>query len=161
MAIISDRAAALARLAELGAAGAATPHEEPTVTRTGAEVYAGGDEARLLIRSANLSYRKKSGRQYVEATVGDVVLLDAAQAKRLDALGVTVAPDTDDAKVDAALSPDVTDEDLLAMHAAELVAHVGQHPDQADRIRDLELARPEENRRKTVLAATDPEKRPE
>lgn len=154
-----DRAEALRRLAELGASGATSvAADTPTVERTGNEdVYAGGDNRRLLVRRAHLSYMDKGVRHYPEAGPGDVVLLDDRQAKRLDALGVTVDPDASDEEVEDAAAGEVTDEQLRAMSAAELVAHVGQHPDHRERVRALEEERDEDKRRKTVLEATDPE----
>lgn len=154
----NDRAAALARLAELGAAGAMTgAAEEPAITRTENEVYAGGDVARLLVRNVHLSYTDKGARHYPEAKPGDVVLLDAKAAKRLDALGATVSPDADEEDLEELAEGGVTDEQLAAMSAADLIAHVVQNPDDRDRVRTLELARDEDKRRTTVLKATDPE----
>ena len=153
-----DRAEALRRLAELGANGAiAAAAPEPTVERTENEVYAGGNERRLLVNRAHLSYMDKGVRHYPEANPGDVVLVSAAQAKRLDALGVTADPDASDEDLEAAASGEVTDDQLRAMNAADLVAHVGQHPEDRDRVRALEEERDEYKRRNTVLEATDPD----
>lgn len=157
----SDRAAALARLAELGAKPElGVKADEPEVKRTGDEVYAGGDEARVLVRDAHLTYREGTELLHAFASVGDTVLLTKAQAKRLDGLGVTVPVDADDDELKAAASDDgvVTDEQLAAMSAADLIAHVGQHPDDRERVRKLELERDEDKRRTTVLKATaDPD----
>lgn len=154
----NDRAEALAALRVLGAGGAISNAEpEVKVERTGDEVYAGGDTARLLIRPVHLSYVRDGVRHYPQAQPGDTVLLTEAQAKRLDSLGATVDPDTSDEDVDAALDGEVTDEQLATMGAAELVAYVGQHPEEAERVRTLELERPEDKQRKTVLKATDEE----
>lgn len=153
-----DRAAALARLAELGAAGATTvAAPERTITRTDAEVYAGGEEARLLIRPVHLSYMDKGIRHYPAAKPGDVVLLSEAAAKRLDALGATKPADADEKDVAAALEGEVTDEQIKTAGAADLVAYVTQNPDQRARVRALELERDEKKQRKTVLEATNPE----
>jgi hypothetical protein len=156
----SDRAAALARLAELGAkTELGAKADEVEVKRTGEEVYAGGDEARVLVREAHLTYREGTDLLHAFASVGDTVLLTKAQAKRLDGLGVTVPVTADDEEVKAAASDDgvVTDEQLGAMSAADLIAHVGQNPDDRDRVRRLELERDEDKRRSTVLKATQGE----
>lgn len=173
---LDERRQALAALS-IGQAAPAGGGER--LERTGREVKAGGKEARLLVkRFTGLGYQTPNGRHRVKAVPGDVVLLDEAEADRLDGLGVTLPADTDldalyaEAQVnaipDAPAGSTVTvldgdsapksDEDLAAMGAAELVAHVGQHADDAERVRDLELARPKKGQRKTVLDATDPEK---
>lgn len=153
----TDRSAALARLAELGAKPElGVTADEPAVKRTGDEVYAGGDEARILVRDAHLTYREGGDLLHAFANPGDTVLLTKTQAKRLDELGVTVEPDASDEELEAASSDDgkATDEQLRAMSAAELVAHVGQNPDDRERVNALELERDEDKRRSTVLKAT-------
>lgn len=152
----SSRAAALAALRDLGVkdTGANTV-EEPKVERSGNEVPAGGDVARLLVKPAHLTYRQDGELRYPEAGVGDVVLLTAAAAKRLDELGATVDPDATEEEVEAATDGEVTDEQLRAMSAGDLVAHVGQHPEHKGRVRDLELERDADKQRVTVLKATE------
>ena len=152
---MAERAAALTALAATDS-GVAQAAPAP-ITRTGREVEAGGDVPRLLVRSAStLGYGRKDGT-YVraEAIPGDVVLLSAAQAARLDALGVTVDPDADLEEVDELLGDEdaVTDEQLGQMNAADLVAHIAQNPEDRQRVRDLEEAR--DKPRKTVLEATE------
>ena len=162
MAEVTDRSEALRRLAELGvkADPSATRQEPAPVERSGEEVYAGGETSRVLVRSANLTYREGGELRYADASVGDTVLLTAKQAKRLDGMGVTVEATASDEEVKAAASEDgtVTDEQLRTMGAAELIAHVTQHPDDRDRVRTLELERDEDKRRVTVLkASADPD----
>lgn len=154
----TDRAAAIARLTELGAKTAASADAEAPVTRTGNEIEAGGEEARLLIRPAHLSFATKDGRQYVDANVGDVVLLSKDEAKRLDAIGATVDPDTSDEEVAASTSTpgEETDEELGKMSAADLIAWLGQHGEHRERVQALELAKPEAKQRSTVLEASAP-----
>lgn len=155
----SDRVAALARLAELGAKPElGVKADEAKVERTGDEVYAGGDEARVLVREAHLTYREDRDLVHAFASVGDTVLLTKAQAKRLDDLGVTASVDAKDEELEAVAEGGiVTDDQLKAMTAAELVAHVAQTPEEKGRVRALELERAEDKRRATVLKATAPE----
>ena len=152
----NSRADALRRLAELGAPTAASSPEAPKVKATGDEVEAGGDVRRLLVRPAHLTYRDKGGTLlHAFPQVGDVILVTAAQAKRLDSLGVTVEEDATDEEVEAAVEGEVTDEQLRAMSAADAVAHVNQHPEHKARVRELELER--DTPRVTVLKATEDE----
>lgn len=152
---------------------------------TGDEVYAGGDTARILIKAAHLAYYDKELRDLVrpEAKVGDTVLLSDVEAKRLDGLGATMTkakakaaakptpvevpsvpegdpsagqPDGTPATTSvAAGTSGKTDEELAAMGAEELVAHVNQHQGDKVRVRALEGQRPKP--RSTVLKATAPE----
>lgn len=180
MADSTARAEALAQLAALGVTNDLTETVvEPKLELTGDEVYAGGDVARILIRPAHLTYREGTPPEllYAEAKVGDTVLLDKAQAKRLDELGATTtkakaskapAPvevpsvpehqlgeDVTDGTPDTPAAPSsVTDEELGAMKAGELIAHVNQHNGDKARVYALELARPEP--RSTVLKASSP-----
>lgn len=156
----AERLAALAALA-IG--------QEPTVpsaprpiVRTGREVYAGGDVRRLLILPAALTYRDGARVFHYDAGVGDVVLLDQAQADRLDRLDATAPADATEEEVaevqaDAALP---SDEVLAGMGAGELVAYVTQHPDERARVRALEEQRTGKGKgrgpRATVLEATTP-----
>lgn len=154
-----SRAAALEALVTGTSAGGTAPSAAPAVVRTGAEVEAGGTVARLLIDKAILSYRHGSGDSsylvYPKAKPGDVVLLSAANAARLDAAGITVDPDTDLEALAAELdNTGVTDAQLEAMTAPELIAYVGQNPEERDRVRTLEEARAKP--RVTVLGATEP-----
>lgn len=185
------RAEALAQLAALGVTNdLTTATDEPKLALTGDEVYAGGDVVRVLIRPAHLPYREEKGGElnYAEAKVGDTVLLDEAQAKRLDGLGATMTkaaatkatkaepvavpsvPEEQSATADTQTEPVVqapaptgepatvtstggkTDEELGAMNAGELVAHVNQHNEDKARVRALEMARTQP--RSTVLKAT-------
>lgn len=155
----NERAAAIAALV-LGT----TPQDKgsdaaPQLERTGRDVYAGGDEARLLIaRASTLGYVKAGVYHRAEAVPGDVVLLTKKQAARLDALGVTVSPEADlEDTLEEVEETGYTDEQLASMGAADLVTYVGQHPDQAPRVRELELAKRETKQRSSVLDATDPE----
>lgn len=178
-----DRSEALARLAALGVTNDITDvTPSTTLELTGDEVYAGGDEVRVLVQKAHLTYREEKGGEllYADAKVGDTVLLDKVQAKRLDELGATVsktqarkaakAPtpvevpavpegsDSDtqpDGNPPAAASSGKTDEELRAMSAADLVAHVNQHNDDKVRVRSLEGQRP--SPRPTVMKATAPD----
>lgn len=150
---MTDRAEALRRLAELGVKtdpGAST--DEASVTRSGDEVYAGGDVARLLVKDAHLTYREGGDLVSAFASPGDTILITAEQAKRLDGLGVTVEADASDEDLEAAADGEVTDEALRTMSAADLVAYVAQNPEERDRVRALELER--EQQRVTVLKAT-------
>lgn len=150
----TDRAEALRRLAELGVKTdpAAVAPEAAKVERTGDEVEAGGDTPRILVKPASLTYRQGGELRYAFAEVGDTVLLNARQAKRLDSLGVTVEVDATDDELEAAADGEVTDEALRTMSAADLVAHVAQNPGDRERVRELELER--DQQRVTVLKAT-------
>lgn len=153
----SERAAALAALA-IGVTPDGEAAAAPALVRTGRTVEAGGEEARLLIRRASsLGYMTPNGRQTIKAVPGDVVLLTKHEANRLDKLGVTVAADSDLGEVeDEVEGTGYTDEQLATMGAADLIAFVGQHPDQRARVRELELAKKESKQRSTVLDATEP-----
>lgn len=152
----ADRAEALRRLAELGVkTDAADTAPVPAVKPTGAEVPAGGDVPRILVQSANLTYREGGDLRYPVAQVGDTVLLTAAQAKRLDGLGVTVSVDATPEALEEATNGETTDEQLATMSAADLVAYVAQNPEERGRVHALELER--EAQRVTVLKATAPE----
>lgn len=150
-----ERAAALAALT-LGIDQGEGGDAAPALERTGREVYAGGDEPRLLVkRASTLGYPTAAGYQRAEAIPGDVVLLTKAQARRLDELGATVAVDADlDEVTDQQAGDLFTDEQIAAGTAAELVAYVAQHPAERERVRTIEEQR--DNPRVTVLAATEP-----
>lgn len=176
-----DRAEALARLAALGVTNDVTSvtEQEQGPALTGDEVYAGGDVKRVLVKAAHLVYYDKDLRDLVrpEAVIGDTVTLTDAEAKRLDAAGATMTPK--DAKAATTSAPVVvpavpagdpsagqptgnpagtvatstkTDDELGAMNAGELVAHVNQFEGDKARVRSLEQARPKP--RETVLKAT-------
>jgi hypothetical protein len=154
---MTDRTLALEALAAGATAGGEVP---APVARTGEEVYAGGDEARLLIQPAHIVYLDRSVDPpvlaYPAAGVGDVVLLTKAEAKRLDELGVTVEPSADLEEVAEELAGGLaTDAQLAAMNATDLVAYVVQNPDERERVRALEEERGDKAR-KTVLSATEP-----
>lgn len=154
----TERAAALASLV-----AGITPGDEggdaaPALVRTGREVEVGGDVPRLLVMEAPaLGYVKGGVYVRVEAKVGDVVLLTQKEADRLDAAGATVSPDADLDVVEGQKAAGVpTDEEFATMGAAALVAYVAQHPDDAARVREVELGKTAKNQRKSVLEATDP-----
>lgn len=143
----------------LGALLAGNPGEEGPaparpLTVTGLDVYAGGTLPRLLVAPAVLAYRTPDGvLEHAEATVGDTVLVDEEQAARLDRLGVT-APAGSTPQVTAPGA--VTDEELAAMGAADVIAWAGQHPADRPRIHALEAAKRPSKQRATVLEATNP-----
>ena len=125
----NERAAALAAIQDEGSDAA------PQLERTGRDVYAGGDEARLLIaRASTLGYVKAGVYHRAEAVPGDVVLLTKKQAARLDALGVTVSPEADlEDTLEEVEETGYTDEQLASMGAADLVTYVGRHRPRAPR----------------------------
>lgn len=150
-----ERAAALAALALGQPAQGEGSAPAPQLERTGDEVYAGGDVPRLLIRPAStLGYPEAGVYVRAEAVPGDVILVTAKQAKRLDALGVTVDPATDDTALDDVIGSDVlTDEQLAALSATEAVAHAAQHPEDRARLLAAELAKRPTKQRASVIAA--------
>lgn len=154
----TERAAAIASLlvGQSVEEGASAP-VAPPLARTGNTVEAGGEEARLLIKPAHLSYLIPNvGRQYVDAVVGDVVLLTKGEANRLDELAVTVSPDADLDDVEEDLAGGLlTDEQIKTGGAEDLVAYVTQHPDERDRVAAIEGAKPKKKQRATVLAACE------
>lgn len=152
-----DRAAALAALVANGArTGESMAADDVQLERTGAEVKAGGDVPRLLVRdNVTLSYVEGGLLRYAEAGAGDTILVSATQARRLDELGVTVDVDADLEAVEDELEGGLaTDAQLERMAAADLIAYVTQHPDERDRVRALESER--KRPRATVLTATEP-----
>lgn len=156
------RAEALAALAV-----AETVPTGPTVVLTGDTVEAGGDVERVLLMNANLAYVLPGGLFfYPVVTIGDRVLVSAAQAARLDRLGATIPeadlhptadPDDDPAALNVTL--EVLDDDALeALDAPGRVDYIGRaraagNVDEVDRVRALEADRPESQRRKSVLDA--------
>jgi hypothetical protein len=158
----TDREAALAALVKgqpttVLAVDASAP---APVSPTGVEVYAGGDEARLLIAPAHLNYLDGAGVMfYADAAVGDTVTLTKGQADRLDKLGVTVDPSTTPAELEETVGAGLwTDEQIRAGGAADLVAYVAQNPDERARVRAIEETRTGGNGkgpRATVLKATE------
>lgn len=157
----NPRAEALRKLAELGVKAdpsAVASADEVKVERTGEEVYAGGDVARVLISPAHLTYRdERNTLLHAFAEVGDTVLLTEATAKRLDGLNATEKPGAKKAAPAPAATPadaPKTDEELEAMNVGDLVAYVNQHPEERVRVRALEGKR--EPARKTILKATAP-----
>ena len=152
----NDRAEALARLAALGVTNdlTASTATAPAVELSGDEVYAGGDVKRVLIKEAHLTWTDNRELMRAETVVGDTVLITEAQAKRLDALGATAKP----ADVKAAAKANASEGDQLeSMKAADLVAHVNQHPEDRAKVLELELAKPEAERRATVVKAAQPD----
>jgi hypothetical protein len=152
------RAAALAALV-IGQPVDDTEAPAP-LTRTGREVECGGEIARLLVKPAStLGYRLPWGvYQRCGAVPGDVVLLPRSEADRLDALGVTVDPDTDLGDVQEQQADGLwTDDQIREANAEPLIAYVTQHPDERERVRALEEARKGRTGkpRATVLKATE------
>lgn len=154
MATSAEQAAALAALA-IGQDEAA-PVVEPVVL-TGREVYAGGDVRRILVAPAHLTWSEGGRLRFVpRPEVGDVILITSAQAARLDRLACTVEEDADLEEVALEQAAGLaTDDQLDAMRAPELIAYVAQHPDERQRVHERELARPQKDQRKTVLAASE------
>lgn len=152
--VVGERAAALAALT-LGIP--TEPVEEVRIGRTGNTLEAGGETERLLIMDApTLSYEKGGIMHRVRAVPGDVVRLTVGEAARLDAAGATVAPDADLGEVEAQLEAgEVTDDQIKAMSRDEVLAFLGQNPDQGERVQTLELERRTKDQRKTVLEATE------
>lgn len=155
MATSSARREALARLAELGA----RPDVEATddaveVADNGTRVYAGGDVARLLLSPAHLVYVEDKVKRHVFPAVGDVILVDQAQADRLDGLGVTCPLEEAPEVIDKG-DGEVTDEDLAHSSAEDLIAYVTQNPEERARVRAIEVATRGEKARKTVIDATE------
>lgn len=174
-----DRAAAIHALLAGNLAGQEDP--APVITRTGVTVEAGGDVERVLIAVANLTYRSGEFLYRAAAEVGDTILVTEAQAQRLDLLGATIDPNAVDEVSEAAERIDAgleaakaatnvtpppgatlkTDDELKALKAADLVAYVGQYPDERARVRVLEEARGPstpsgKGQRSTVMNATEP-----
>lgn len=89
-------------------------------------------------------------RDYHLARRGEEIEISEAEAARGEGLGAlgTEAEATASASA-AAEPPSASDEQLGGMNVDELVAYLGQHPSEAQRIIDLEEAR--ERSRKTVL----------
>jgi len=176
----SEALARLAALGVTNDVTDVTPTEQgPELT--GDKVYAGGDTARVLVKPAHLVYYDKELRDIIrpEAKVGDTVTLSDAEAKRLDELGATMTPakakaaakeatpvevpavpegsdsdaqPTGNPPAATAATSDKSDEELGAMKAEELVAHVNQFEGDKARVRTLEQQRPQP--RSTVLKAT-------
>lgn len=172
-----DRAAALAHLLAGTTPGVEVAAPAPKIVPTGREVYAGGTIARVLLTNANLIYLTDDvppAQQRADAHPFDTVLLDKAQADRLDKLGVVIdpakleeanaevakVPAPDPAKPPTGLPPVsgelLTDDAIRTGKAEDLVAYVGQHPEQRARVRALEEERVESKRRSSVLNATEP-----
>lgn len=134
------------------------------VELTGNVIEAGGDVERILITSAQLTYSAGNPpvMHYPKAGPGDVVLVTARQAERLDSLGVTVESEADLGDVNAALEVEAAtggawdDERIRAAKAEEVVAYVTQNPDERARVRAIEEERSAKKRRKTILDATEP-----
>lgn len=139
-----------------------TVEAAPVVVKSGREVDCGGDHRRLLVkRFSAIGYRLPSGvYMRTKAQPGDTVLLLKSEADRLDALGVTVEPDADLEQVaDEQAGGLWTDEQIKVAKAGEVVAYVGQNPDERPRVRLLEEARTGKGKgsgpRATVLKATE------
>lgn len=169
-----NRAAALQAFLAGNNAGQEAP--APRIVRTGVVVPAGGDVERVLVAVTNLTYRSGEFLYRAAAEVGDTVLLLPEQAKRLDLLGATIDPHLIDEVTAATATTPVgevpsaaapadgtawTDEQVKAAKAADLIAYVGQHPDERARVRILEEARGPstasgKGQRTTVMNATEP-----
>lgn len=92
--------------------------------------------------------------QHNSARRGATVHVSAEEAKRGEELG-GLGSLSDLAVVEAAAGEpgSAPDEQLGAYNAEELIAYVGEHPSEAERVRDLEAAR--ERPRKTVAEAIE------
>jgi hypothetical protein len=170
----------LARAAALHALLAGNTGQEapaPTIVHTGVTVFAGGDVERVLIATTNLVYRSGEFLYRAPAEVGDTITVLPEQAERLDKLGATIDPTIaeevadDAARIDAALNaglaatppPGVTawtDDQIRSAKAPDLIAYVGQYPDERARVRTIEEARGEvgtkRGARTTIMNATEP-----
>lgn len=120
----------------------------PTATVTGVDVYSWQEpiEGTIPTQFSHLTAKR-----------GDVITVTAKELERgvdlaaLTAGTVDVNAVGDPDAVDGPLGDDLTDEEIAELDAPQLVAWLGQHPDEAERVADLEeqRARP----RKTVLTA--------
>lgn len=168
---MSERTAALAKLAALaGKAGAGADASAPAVRPSGATIFGGGDVPRLVLSPVHIAYRDDVLGDLVrpDVKVGDIVSLDEGQAARLEGLGVVCAPDdvTVDAPapvVDAPPAPGgvVDDATILAFSVADAVAYVNQHPDERPRVRALEEGKGEKARTTLLSALADPDADPD
>lgn len=145
-----DRSAALAAMARSTAADRATGAVLPA--STGVE-YGDGDVTRL-VTSSRFPFLDKDGN-YQLANRGDTVHVSAEQAERGEKLGALADVDNPPTTVPDPNADDLTDEQLSTMGAPELVAWVNGHPDQRDRVRRLEEARPRKAQRITVLRTVE------
>jgi hypothetical protein len=144
-----DRASALAAL--LADAGAPSP--ATLGLPNGEELDAGGNVQRVVIADrVNVILLNAAGDRvgFVQGKRGDVLNLTEADAVRLEKLksvaelGQLALPE----------SQRLPSEDVLrAMTAPEVVAHVNAHPEDRERVREVEEARPRP--RTTVLAHLD------
>lgn len=151
------RAAALAAVLQQHA-GVAPASEPVTVQPTDRIVYAGGDVMRLLVKNApTLGYALPGGSyQVCGAVPGDYVKVTQQQADRLDKLGATLDPDNLPEVEAEPIDPDVvTDDDLAGMKAADLIAYVGQNPDERARVKALEEAKGDKARTTVLEACAD------
>lgn len=100
--------------------------------------------------STPIEGRLDGRRDYHSARRGEEVDLPDSEVERLEALGAvgTQAEATASASA-AAEPPSASDEQLASMNVEELVAYLGQHPSEAQRVVTLEEGR--EKPRKGVL----------
>lgn len=161
---LDDRDSALARLTAV-----ATP--AVTVPLTGTVIDMGGKLQRVVTASvygASVAAQGSEPAQAMHARRGDIVLVTDKEAARGDKLrGLAELPkgaSADKPEGTVELTPaggfgddgPKTDEQLGELNARELIAHVNKHPDDADRVLELEKARPQP--RATVLALGDTKK---
>lgn len=94
--------------------------------------------------------------QHNVATRGETISVSPAEARRGEELGALGTEEQAILADAAAQEPGVQpDEVVRGMTAPELVAYVGQHPTEAEHLRELEEERPEGKQRSTVLDAID------
>lgn len=113
----------------------------------------------LTVRPASLGIPGQTDHH--RAYRGDTIYVSPQERDRGQALGGLADPGDAAAGIAAVdqLSGVATDEELADMDAGELAGYVTQNPGEAQRVFELETARPEAKRRKTVLRAAgyDPE----
>ncbi len=96
-----------------------------------------------------------SGLEHTVAFRGDEIEVSEKEAARGEGLGGLGSPEDHAASVAmSSESPTMPDEQLKAMNAEELVAYIGQHPGEAERLQVLEEDRGA-RARKSVLSALD------
>jgi hypothetical protein len=99
----------------------------------------------------------EDGKLYPIERPEDGATLDPRAQAAFDALELEAPTSTPPPAAPAAAAPAVSDDDLRAMKADALIAHVAAYPDDRQRVHDLEMARPASEQRTTVLRATTTE----
>lgn len=132
--------------------------DEPTARRLTKREGDGGVSAYIVTFDVFGYLRPKVGKpgqfDHMRGFLGQTVMLTPEQAERGLAAGAIAKPDDAPevrASVEALAGPVADDSQLKDMSAVELIAYVGQHPEEARRVYDFEagnLGRP------TVLKAT-------